>query len=213
MELRDKIRNWIPQIPMDSYLQQKSVNKMVTNGVTATASTLLTLPFEYAHVRLAGSFIPFANTRSSGIIDSWMKTTTPGLGIFRGALPTVAHSILHRSAHLTYFDALTKLNPYRSRKDSIGLASKYITSQTSALLALFLAYPLDTVRVRMQMEANLAPADRLYNSSFDCMKKTFTQGGYSMFFKGFSAAAVKSVGGAIAVVWYNELRQFYDQKN
>mmetsp|Transcript_9070 Transcript_9070/g.28877 ORF Transcript_9070/g.28877 Transcript_9070/m.28877 type:complete len:285 (-) Transcript_9070:26-880(-) len=62
------------------------------------------------------------------------------------------------------------------------------------------AYPLETVKTRMQFDA-LDPKKRLYSSTLACIRVTMAEGGIAAFYRGFNAAVLRAVpvNGAIFV--------------
>jgi solute carrier family 25 carnitine/acylcarnitine transporter 20/29 len=62
------------------------------------------------------------------------------------------------------------------------------------------AYPLETVKTRMQFDA-VDPANRRYGSTVACFRATFQEGGLRVFYRGFNAAVLRAVpvNGAIFV--------------
>ena len=49
--------------------------------------------------------------------------------------------------------ASQELNPWKKDKGIVGLTSKFAIAQTTAIIAGFISYPFDTVRRRLQMQA------------------------------------------------------------
>ena len=48
---------------------------------------------------------------------------------------------------------MQELNPWKKDKGIVGLVSKFAIAQTTAIIAGFISYPFDTVRRRLQMQA------------------------------------------------------------
>ena len=109
----------------------------------------------------------------------------------------------------TYFgvnDTLVMINPYQKEKGLVGLASKFACAQTAALCAAFASYPFDTVRRRLQMQSEKPQSEWVYKSTTDCFSKIMSEEGTSALFKGAGANALRTVGSALVLVMYGELK-------
>ena len=65
----------------------------------------------------------------------------------------------------------------------IGLASKFAIAQTTAIIAGFISYPFDTVRRRLQMQAEKPKEQWLYSGTLDCAVKIVKDEGIGAMFK------------------------------
>ena len=144
--------------------------------------------------------------------------------------------------------AFQELNPWKKDKGIVGLTSKFAIAQTTAIIAGFISYPFDTVRRRLQMQAEkartsldtcLTPARNLcigygllhfpcpvmpvflraaspnaqpkeqwlYNGTLDCAVKIIKDEGIGAMFKGFAANVLRTLGGALVLVGYDEIKR------
>lgn len=71
-----------------------------------------------------------------------------------------------------------------------------------------MVYPIDSVRRRMMMEAGRP--ERMYKSSFHCVRTVMTTEGYKGFYRGLSANLLRGVGTSVLLVLYDEIRQVLD---
>ncbi|KAF4638093.1 ADP/ATP translocase [Toxoplasma gondii] len=69
-----------------------------------------------------------------------------------------------------------------------------------------IAYPLDTVRRRMMMQA--LRSDTLYRNTWDCAGRIAREEGVAAYYKGCASNIVRGVGGAIVLVLYDEMKRF-----
>lgn len=69
-----------------------------------------------------------------------------------------------------------------------------------------MSYPFDTVRRRMMMQSGRAKADQAYKNTMDCWSKIAKQEGTSAFFKGAFSNVLRGTGGALVLVFYDELK-------
>ena len=109
----------------------------------------------------------------------------------------------------TYFgvnDTLVQYNPYQKEKSVIGLLSKFGCAQTAALCAAYASYPCDTGRRRLQMQAEKPAEEWVYKGTFDCFAKIAKDEGMAAMFKGAGANALRTVGSALVLVMYGEIK-------
>ena len=81
------------------------------------------------------------------------------------------------------FSRFQELNPWKKDKGMIGLASKFAIAQTTAIIAGFISYPFDTVRRRLQMQAEKPKEQWLYSGTLDCAVKIVKDEGIGAMFK------------------------------
>lgn len=65
---------------------------------------------------------------------------------------SVVGIIPYRGVYFGLYDTLREKNPYKDELGAVGLASKFVIAQTTALAAGYAAYPFDTVRRRLQLQ-------------------------------------------------------------
>jgi solute carrier family 25 (adenine nucleotide translocator) protein 4/5/6/31 len=70
----------------------------------------------------------------------------------------------------------------------------------------FVTYPFDTVRRRLQMEAEKPVDKRMYQGALHCLKKIMRDEGSSALFKGAGANIVRGTGAAMVLVLYGEFQ-------
>ena len=71
----------------------------------------------------------------------------------------------------------------------------------------FISYPFDTVRRRLQMQAEKPKEQWLYNGTLDCAVKIVKDEGVGAMFKGFAANVLRTLGGALVLVGYDEIKR------
>merc|ERR1712167_289060 len=87
-----------------------------------------------------------------------------------------------------------------------GIAAKFACAQTAALAAAYASYPFDTVRHRLQMQSEKPQAEWVYKGTMDCFAKIAKDEGMSAMFKGAGANALRTVGSALVLVLYGEIK-------
>merc|ERR1711998_90578 len=89
----------------------------------------------------------------------------------------------------------------------LSLASKFACAQTAALCAAYASYPFDTVRRRLQMQAEKPAEEWVYKGTLDCFGKIMKDEGTGALFKGAGANALRTVGSALVLVMYSEIKE------
>lgn len=78
--------------------------------------------------------------------------------------------------------------------------------QFTAICAGYASYPFDTVRRRLQMQSEKPKEQWLYKNTTDCFQKLAKQEGITAFFKGAGANALRTVGSAMVLVLYDQMK-------
>lgn len=93
-----------------------------------------------------------------------------------------------------------------TEKGIIGLASKFAIAQATAITAGYASYPFDTIRRRLQMQSEKPKSEWLYQGTADCFFKILKEEGVNAMFKGAGANALRTVGSALVLVLYGEIK-------
>merc|ERR1712205_149392 len=129
------------------------------------------------------------------------------LGLYAGFGVSVVGIIPFRGTYFGVNDTLVAHNPYqKSPMKVVSLASKFACAQTAALCAAYASYPFDTVRRRLQMQSEKPVEEWVYKGTMDCFGKIAAEEGFSALFKGAGANALRTVGSALVLVMYGELK-------
>merc|ERR1712196_139406 len=95
---------------------------------------------------------------------------------------------------------------YRKAGGVLQLASKFAVAQATAITAGYASYPFDTVRRRLQMQSNKPVEEWVYKGTADCFAKVAKEEGITAFFKGAGANALRTIGSALVLVLYGEIK-------
>jgi solute carrier family 25 (adenine nucleotide translocator) protein 4/5/6/31 len=87
------------------------------------------------------------------------------------------------------------------------LLISWAIAQTVTTISGIVSYPFDTVRRRMMMQSGLAANERMYRNTFDCWAKIARTEGPKAFFRGALSNVFRSTGGALVLVFYDELKK------
>merc|ERR1719159_232376 len=146
---------------------------MVSGGLAAAGSLCIVYPLDYSRTRLA-SDVGSGKKTFNGLLDCITKTAKGPMGpagLYAGFAVSLAGIIPYRGFQLGAFDTLVGLNPYKDDKGVLGLVTTFFSAQTAIIAGAAISYPFDTVRRRLQMQAELPKEKHVYNGTFDCLKK------------------------------------------
>ena len=117
----------------------------------------------------------------------------------------------YRAPYIGLFDTLEGINPYRYKDGApwqayvVAVISAFILAQVVAAVSAVISYPFDTVRRRLQMEAEKPPTERLYRGAYHCFWHMLENEGAGGLFKGFVANLWRGAATAAVLVVYREL--------
>merc|ERR1711918_318293 len=123
----------------------------------AAGSLCIVYPLDYARTRLA-SDVGSGKKTFNGLGDCLKKTATgPGgfFALYAGFGVSLMGIIPYRGFQLGAFDTIVGLNPWKSDKGLLGFVTTFAAAQTAIIAGAGVSYPFDTVRRRLQMQAEL----------------------------------------------------------
>ena len=181
---------------------------MASGGLAGALSLCFVYPLDYARTRLA-SDVGGGKKQFNGLSDCLIKTSSGPkgpLGLYNGFGVSVVGIVPFRGTYFGVNDTLVSINPYQKDKGLVGIASKFACAQTAALCAAYASYPFDTVRRRLQMQSEKPQEEWVYKGTMDCFGKIAAEEGVGALFKGAGANALRTVGSALVLVMYGELK-------
>jgi solute carrier family 25 (adenine nucleotide translocator) protein 4/5/6/31 len=110
--------------------------------------------------------------------------------------------IPYRGVQFGLNDTIKGLNPWAKDVTFVGIASKWAGAQFSVIMSGYVTYPFDTVRRRLQMQAEKPVNERLYKGAVHCLNKIIKDEGFSALFKGAGANILRGTGAALVLVLY-----------
>ena len=144
-----------------------------------------------------------------GFFDCLKKTAAGPKGFFSlyaGFGVSVGGIIPYRGFQLGGFDTIVGGNPCKNDTGMMGFASTCAAAQTAIIMGAGISYPLDTVRRRLQMQAEKPVEQHIYKGTADCLKKIAAEEGVAVgLYKGFVA---NGVGGAFVLVLYDRAKTY-----
>merc|ERR1711897_59511 len=208
LAFKDSFKRMFPKYnPKTEFAQFFGAN-LVSGGLAAAGSLTIVYPLDYARTRLA-SDVGSGNPQFSGLFDCLTKTMAQGgfFSMYNGFGVSVIGIVAYRGPYFGLYDTLKAKNPFKDTKGPVGLISKFCIAQFTAIVAGFISYPFDTVRRRLQMQAEKPKEEWLYNGTLDCAVKIVKDEGMGAIFKGFGANVLRTLGGALVLVGYDEIKR------
>jgi solute carrier family 25 (adenine nucleotide translocator) protein 4/5/6/31 len=179
---------------------------LASGGAAGATSLCFVYPLDYARTRLGADVGKGpAERQFKGLGDCLAKTVKSDgpIGLYRGFVVSVQGIIIYRAAYFGFFDTAKGMLP--DPKNTPFLVSWGI-AQFVTTFAGIMSYPFDTVRRRMMMQSGRAADQRMYKSTVDCWAKLYKNEGVSAFFKGAFSNVLRGTGGALVLVFYDELK-------
>jgi len=205
---KDSIKAMFPKYNAKTQFFQNFGVNVASGGLAGAGSLTIVYPLDYARTRLA-SDVGSGKAQFNGLMDCLSKTASGPAGpagLYNGFGVSVVGIVPFRGTYFGVNDTLVGINPYQKEKGIVGLASKFACAQTAALCAAFASYPFDTVRRRLQMQSEKPQEEWVYKGTMDCFGKIAAEEGMGALFKGAGANALRTVGSALVLVMYGEIK-------
>jgi len=203
---KDSIKKAFPRYSPKDQFGMFFLTNLASGGLAGAGSLCFVYPLDYARTRLA-SDVGSGKREFNGLLDCLTKTAKKGpLALYNGFGVSVMGIIPYRGVYFGMFDSLSAKNPLKDQRDFVGVASKFGVAQVTAITAGYASYPFDTVRRRLQMQSNKPREEWLYSSTTDCFSKVLKNEGATAFFKGAGANVLRTVGSALVLVLYDEIK-------
>jgi len=211
LSFKDTFKKMFPKYNPKTEFAQFFAANLVSGGLAAAGSLTIVYPLDYARTRLA-SDVGSGKKTFNGLGDCLKKTMAgPGgfLALYTGFGVSVVGIVGYRGLQLGCFDTITGLNPYKEDKGLMGAFSTFVAAQTAITIGAGATYPFDTVRRRLQMQSEKPVEQHIYKGTMDCFKVIARDEGLvSGLYKGFAANVVRSVGGALVLVFYDRAKNY-----
>jgi solute carrier family 25 (adenine nucleotide translocator) protein 4/5/6/31 len=205
---KDTIKALFPKYSAKKEFGMFFLVNMASGGLAGAGSLCIVYPLDYARTRLA-SDVGATQKSFNGLWDCLKKTASGPSGpiaLYNGFGVSVAGIIPYRGVYFGLYDSLAGINPFQRDSGLVGLASKFAIAQATAIVAGYASYPFDTIRRRLQMQSEKPKAEWLYKGTTDCLLKIVKDEGTGALFKGAGANALRTVGSALVLVLYGEIK-------
>jgi solute carrier family 25 (adenine nucleotide translocator) protein 4/5/6/31 len=182
---------------------------LLAGGAAGATGMCFVYPLDFCRTRLGADVGKSAAERQfTGLGDCIKKIyRSDGFtGLYQGFTISVFGIFVYRATFFGFYDT-AKAFCYDDPKKANFIFSFCVGFSVETLAGL-VAYPIDTVRRRLMMQSGLKE-HRLYQGSFDCIKKIYAQeGGVTPFYKGCFSNILRGLGGAIVLVMYDEMKKW-----
>lgn len=131
-------------------------------------------------------------------------------GLYRGLTITALRDApAHGFYFWTYEFMREKLHPGCRRSGQESFDTMLIAGGLAGVASWMCCYPLDVVKTRLQAQT---PTTLKYNGIVDCLRKSVTNDGYGVLFRGLGTAVSRAfvVNGAIFTAYETALRVFFN---
>ena len=205
--LKNKVKGLFPKYsPKKNPWKAFAVN-VVSGGLTGAASLSLVYPLDTARTQLIICTNDDGSPKYSNMVDFFREWNGDVRKLYEGYVVSVVGIIPFRAIYFIVNDTLRAILPWIRDEGLKGFVSKFTCAQGAALCAAYASYPFDTVRRRLQVDAQRPLGERRYKGNLDCLKKVYRVEGVRALFRGAGYNALRTVTSALALVAYGELKK------
>ena len=180
---------------------------VVSGGLTGAASLSLVYPLDTARTQLIICTNDDGSPKYSNMVDFFREWNGDVRKLYEGYVVSVVGIIPFRAIYFIVNDTLRAILPWIRDEGLKGFVSKFTCAQGAALCAAYASYPFDTVRRRLQVDAQRPLGERRYKGNLDCLKKVYRVEGVRALFRGAGYNALRTITSALALVAYGELKK------
>ncbi|GMH62273.1 hypothetical protein TrRE_jg2138 [Triparma retinervis] len=176
----------------------------LSGGAAGATATTMFYPLEYTRTRLAlDSGSGATRLYPGGLRDVIRRTVNVDgvAGLYKGYPVALFGIVLFRALSMGGYDFV---KGEMEISNSAPLYRRFVAAQLVSVAAGTICYPIDTVRRKLMMQAG--SKKKLYDSAQGCVKCIIETHGYRGFYNGLSPNIMRSVGGAILLVSYDEFK-------
>ena len=204
---KDKIKRLMPKVDRKKHPWRAFAVNIVSGGIAGAGSLSLVYPLDTARTQLILCTNDDGSPKYSNMVDFFRDWNGDVRKLYEGYAVSVAGIIPFRAIYFIVNDTLRAILPFIKEEGLRGIASKFTCAQWAALCAAYASYPFDTVRRRLQVDAQRPLGERRYKGNLDCLKKVYRVEGVRALFRGAGYNAVRTVTSALALVAYGELKK------
>jgi len=208
---KDTFKKMFPRYDPKKEFGKFFLVQMASGAMAGAGSLCIVYPLDYARTRLA-SDVGTGKRDFAGLADCLKKTASGPkgfLGLYNGFGVSVAGIIPYRGVYFGLYDSLREMNPYKNGNDLVAVASRFAVAQFTAITAGYASYPFDTIRRRLQMQSEKPREQWVYKGTADCFAKIVKEEKWTSLFKGAGANALRTVGSAMVLVFYDSLQNYF----
>ncbi|OXB71580.1 UNVERIFIED_CONTAM: hypothetical protein H355_004175 [Colinus virginianus] len=206
---KDTFKRIFPKYDQKKEFWRFFCTNVASGGLAGASSLVIVYPLDFARTRLASDVGKGTAREFTGLTDCLTKISrrTGFFSLYQGFGVSVQGIIVYRGAYFGFFDTAKAV--LFGQKNDANLFFKWAVAQTVTAAAGVASYPFDTVRRRMMMMAGRKKGEQeiQYTGTLDCWKKVYQHEGVKGFFKGAWANILRGAGGALVLVFYDELKK------
>lgn len=179
-----------------------AIRNMACGGAAGATSLLGVYPIDLARTRVTSDIGKKGGTRYRNLFHCLKEvySTEGGLrALYRGFGISVCGIVPYRAVYFGGYDNIKRF----VLPSTPTVFELFVAAQTTTFCAQIAAYPFDTTRRHMHLRGG--GADRLYTSSLDCLQKIYQSGGIRAFYRGFVVSSMRSFGGALSLVLFDNI--------
>ena len=204
---KDKIKRLMPKVDRKKHPWRALAVNVVAGGLAGAGSLSLVYPLDTARTQLIICTNDDGSPKYANMVDFFRDWNGDVRKLYEGYIVSVAGIIPFRAIYFIVNDTLRAILPWIRDEGLKGLVSKFTCAQCAALCAAYASYPFDTVRRRLQVDAQRPLGERRYKGNLDCLKKVYRVEGVRALFRGAGYNALRTVTSALALVAYGELKK------
>ncbi|CAK0737301.1 hypothetical protein CVIRNUC_000889 [Coccomyxa viridis] len=203
---KDSIKSLFPPVDPHRDFWKFFMINLASGGLAGAGSLLIVYPLDYARTRLAADLGKGTHRDFQGLTDCLAKTYRRGglRALYQGF--GVSGIIVYRGAYFGLYDTAKGVLFTDVRRASF--VAKWAVAQAVTILAGLISYPFDTVRRRLMMQAG---EEVHYKGTLDAWSKIYHEEGLRAFFKGAWSNVLRGAGGALVLVFYDEVKSVLDK--
>ncbi|XP_026115794.1 ADP/ATP translocase 2-like isoform X1 [Carassius auratus] len=205
---KDKYKNiFLDGVDKRTQFWRYFAGNLASGGAAGATSLCFVYPLDFARTRLAADVGKAGAEREfTGLGQCFTKIIkSDGLkGLYQGFNVSVQGIIIYRAAYFGIYDTAKGMLP---DPNNTHIFVSWMIAHSVTIIAGFTSYPFDTVRRCMMMQSGRKKADIMYSGTIDCWRKIARDEGGKAFFKGAWSNVLRSMGGAIVLVLYDELKK------
>ena len=204
---KDKIKRMMPKVDRKKHPWRALAVNVVAGGIAGAGSLSLVYPLDTARTQLIICTNDDGSPKYSNMVDFFRDWNGDVRELYEGYVVSVAGIIPFRAIYFIVNDTLRSILPWIRDEGLKGIVCKFTTAQCAALCAAYASYPFDTVRRRLQADAQRPLGERRYKGNLDCLKKIYRVEGLAALYRGAGYNALRTVTSALALVAYGELKK------
>jgi solute carrier family 25 (adenine nucleotide translocator) protein 4/5/6/31 len=200
-------------VPKTAPFYHRLYSNVASGGAAGATSLLVVYPLDFARTRLAVDVGTGKDREFKGVVDCIMKTAQKSGwfkgGVYNGFVVSCVGIVVYRGAYFGLYDTISAQPEMRK----LGFFGKFMLGYAVTTVAGLAAYPLDTIRRRMMMTSGKAGKGEVakYKNSIHATQIILKEKGVGAFFKGAGSNVLRGLAGALVLVGFDYMQDFYLQ--